>query len=328
MRTEILDLLRSADGQYVSGEEIARRLNVSRTAIWKHMQELKQAGYAIESQSRSGYRLAGKPDLLLPEEIDAALTTKTLGRTVYHFDEVDSTNNRGKTLAMQGALEGAIIVSETQGGGRGRLSRGWFSPRGKGVWFSIVLRPRFLPQEAPKCTLLAAVAIVKGIRAATGIEVGIKWPNDILYEGKKIVGILTEMSAEMDGIAYVVIGMGINVNISQDELPEEIRGTATSLSAIGGRSFRRLDVLAASLAAMEPLYERVQESGFAPVLDEWRKYAVTLGQEVNVISVDQVFSGVAMDIDDDGALLVKKPDGTLERVLAGDVSIRTKQSAR
>lgn len=327
MRTEILDLLRGAGGQYVSGEEIARRLNVSRTAIWKHVQELKQAGYAIESQSRSGYRLAGAPDLLLPEEIGAALATQTLGRTVYYFDEVDSTSNRAKALAMEGAPDGAIVVSETQGGGRGRLSRGWFSPRGKGVWFSIVLRPRFLPQEAPKCTLMAAVAIVRGIRAATGIEVGIKWPNDILYDGKKLVGILTEMSAEMDGINYVVIGMGINVNILPDELPEEIRASATSLAAAGGRSYRRLDVLTASLAAMEPLYEQVQQRGFAPVLDAWRSHAVTLGQEVNVISVDQVFSGLAVDIDSEGALLVKKPDGALERVLAGDVSIRPKQSA-
>lgn len=328
MRTKILDLLRGADGAYVSGEEIARRLDVSRTAVWKHVQELKQAGYAIESQSRSGYRLAGAPDLLLPEEIGAALTTKTLGRTVYYFDAVDSTNNKAKALAAQGAPEGAIVVAETQGGGRGRLSRGWFTPHGRGVWFSIVLRPRFLPQEAPKCTLLAAVAIAKGIRAATGIEVGIKWPNDILYAGKKLVGILTEMSAEMDGINYVVIGMGVNVNIRQEAFPEEIRATATSLAAIAGRRLRRLDVLTASLAAMEPLYERVQQEGFAPVLDEWRKYAVTLGQEVNVISVDQVFSGRAVDIDSEGALLVERADGAVERVLAGDVSIRPKQSAR
>lgn len=322
MRTKILEILRKCPDEYLSGEEISRRLEISRTAVWKHMQTLKQAGYEIEAHPRRGYRLQNRPDLLLPYEIRETLCSKILGqKEIFYFSEIESTNNEAKKQANLGCPEGTIVLAEEQKAGRGRLSRGWFSPSGKGIWLSIVLRPPFNPYDAPKCTLLAAVAVTKAIRKVVQVECGIKWPNDILYQGKKLVGILTEMSAEIDAINYVVIGMGINVNIAQQEFPEELKDIATSLSMITGQEISRLSLLNAILTELEEVYERVIQEGFTEMLDEWRKLSATLGKNVNVVGSGRDFSGLAVDIDQDGALLVKTNE-CLERVLAGDVSIR------
>jgi BirA family biotin operon repressor/biotin-[acetyl-CoA-carboxylase] ligase len=322
MRTRILELLRMCPEEYLSGEEISRQLAVSRTAIWKHMQTLKQAGYEIEAHPRQGYRLKTRPDLLLPYEIRNTLSTRMLGqKEIYYFADIESTNNEAKRQANLDCPEGSIVLSEAQNGGRGRLSRSWFSPAGKGIWLSVVLRPPFNPYDAPKCTLLAAVAVTKAIRSIAEVECGIKWPNDILYQGKKIVGILTEMSAEIDAINHIVIGMGINVNIKQQDFPVELKDIATSLSIIAGRDISRLSLLNAVLMELEQAYDKVIEEGFSGILNEWRELSVTLGQNVSVHGSGRDFSGIAVDIDKDGALLVQT-DSCLERVLAGDVSIR------
>ena len=324
MRTRILEILGQSTEEYLSGEEISRQLSVSRTAIWKQMQILKQAGYEIEAHPRRGYRLHNRPDLLLPYEIRDTLSTKRLGRgEIYYFTEIDSTNNEGKKQANLGCAEGTLILSEIQNVGRGRLSRKWFSPMTKGIWLSVVLRPPFNPYDAPKCTLMTAVAVTKAIRRMTGIECGIKWPNDILYEGKKLVGILTEMSSEVDAINHVVIGMGINVNIKEQDFPGELKNIATSLSIIAGHNISRLTLLNTVLVEIEEAYDKVIQRGFSEMLDEWRELSVTLGQKVNVVGSGNDFSGIALDIDHDGALLVQTVD-KLEKVLAGDVSIRPK----
>lgn len=324
MRKAVLNLLRSNEEGYLSGEEISRRLAVSRTAIWKHIQALKEEGYQIESHARQGYRLCSAPDLLLEAEICSRLQTETFGkRGIVHLETVDSTNNIAKQIAAKGCPEGTIVVAEEQQLGRGRLARGWFSPYGKGVWFSLILRPPFAPQDAPKCTLLAAVAVTRALRRTTGLECKIKWPNDILWQNKKLVGILTEMSAEMDAINYVVIGMGINVNIHEGDFPPELKDIAVSLAQAAGVEFSRVAVLQAVLEELEILYKEALDSGFAPVLDAWRSLSATLGQDVRVIGLKSEFEGVAKDIDEDGALLVESADG-LKRVLAGDVSIRAK----
>ena len=326
MRSQILNLLKQANNKFLSGEELAEGLNVSRTAIWKHIKALRDSGYDIESVPRSGYRLISSPDLLSVAEIKTSLPTKILGSDIKYFESVDSTNTQAKKFA-QDALDGTIIISEEQNGGRGRLSRVFFSPKYKGIWFSVILKPDFLPQEAPKCTLLAAVAIAKAIKDVTDVQVGIKWPNDILYEGKKLVGILTEMNAEMDRINYIIIGMGINVNISENDMPESIKGIATSLSQITNTHISRLTLLNRILFHLENLYTIALKEGFAPVFDEWRKYSITLNQHINVISSNETLEGVAVDIDDDGALLVNI-NGQIKRVLAGDVSIRPVQKNR
>ncbi|SDG35954.1 BirA family transcriptional regulator, biotin operon repressor / biotin-[acetyl-CoA-carboxylase] ligase [Selenomonas sp. WCT3] len=326
MRTEILDILRRAGEQYISGEEMANRLGVSRTAIWKHIRELREEGYEIVSHSRSGYSLREAPDRLLPNEIRHGLKTRCIGRDIYFKEILDSTNTWAKHLAADGALDGTIVVTEQQTGGKGRLERKFFSPAGKGIWFSVILRPPFMPQEAPKCTLMAAVAVAMAMEKF-GLEAGIKWPNDILFANRKMVGILTEMSAEMDRINYVVIGIGINVNILPKDFPEDIRDIATSLQVANhGEKIPRVKFFQVLLESMDKLYDEVLAKGFEPVMEAWRKYSITLGQEVRVIGVrdGEEYVGTAVDIDEDGALLVDAADGR-HRVLAGDVSIRPRK---
>ncbi len=319
MRSQILELLRSKHGGCISGAEIASQLGVSRTAIWKHINELKNAGYEIESKARSGYCLKECPDRMLPELITHGLDTRLLGQSVVSYEDIPSTNNEAKVLAAQGADEGTVVVSEAQSTGKGRLERSFFCPAG-GLWFSVILRPDFLPSEAPKCTLLAAIAVARAMRDL-GLEAGIKWPNDIYCQGKKLTGILTEMSAEMDRINYLVVGIGINANIPQESFPEDIQDKAGSMSALLGKDIDRISFLQSILRYMEELYVDVLKNGFAGMLDQWRKYSITLGQEINVLGVKETFAGVAEDIDQDGALLVRTEEG-LRRVLAGDVSIR------
>lgn len=323
MRERVLTMLRQHSGEFVSGEEISRVLAVSRTAIWKHIQSLRQDGYDIASHPKLGYALRHTPDRLLPEEIRWGLDTAVLGREIHYFPAISSTNNEAKRLAAADCPEGAIVVADEQRQGRGRLARGWFSPPHGGLWLSVVLRPRFTPQEAPKCTLLAAVAVARALRAETGLDVGIKWPNDIMYQGRKMVGILTEMSAEMDAINFIVLGLGINVNIPRHVFPPELAAIATSPQAELGRTFSRVALLQRVLRELEAGYFLVRQQGFDPVLALWRQLSCTLGRQVDCYAPERTFSGVAVDIDRDGALLVQG-DGFTERVVAGDVSVRNK----
>lgn len=322
MRKRILELLRNSKGIPVSGEEISKELEVSRTAIWKHIQALKNEGYEIESVPKRGYILREVPDRLFPQEILSRLQTKWLGRNICYRDSVDSSNNLAKALANEGCENGLLVVAEEQGAGKGRLSRGWISPYAKGIWFSVVLKPPFLPQEASKCTLLAAVAVVKSINKIAGVHAAIKWPNDVLLLGRKLVGILTEMNAEFGHINYVVIGTGINTNASPEDYPEEVRDLAVSVADAATEPFTRVELLCDILKNMEDLYETAVQDGFGPVFDEWRRYSCTLGQEVKVIAPDMTYFGTAEDIDEEGLLIVRREDGSKEKVVAGDVSIR------
>jgi len=331
MRGKILDLLRKSGDRYVSGEEMAEKLGVTRTAVWKHIQELRSSGYEIVSHSRNGYSLRESPDSLLASEISHGLNTELVGRLIKNFQQVDSTNNVAKQMLIKNGpggwkkLDGLVVVAESQTGGRGRLERSFFSPAGTGIWFSLVLCPPFAPQEAPKCTLLAAVAVTEAMREF-GLTPGIKWPNDIVYEGKKLVGILTEASCDIDRIKHIILGIGINANIKEEDFPEELRGKATSMEIMKGEPVPRVKFLQAVLRSLEKWYKTALEKGFTPVLEAWRKYSVTLGQEVRVIGVHDgdEFTGRAVDIDSYGALLVEK-DGEIRTVMAGDVSIRPKK---
>ena len=322
MRNSILELLRASGLEPVSGEKISEQLGVSRTAIWKHIQALKDEGYQIESVQKRGYILREAPNRLYPQEISSHLKTKWLGHSVCYEDLLPSTNNVAKSIANAGCENGLLVIAEEQGAGKGRLSRGWVSPHANGIWFSVVLKPPFLPQEASKCTLLAAVAVVKAVNKIQGVNAAIKWPNDILLNGRKLVGILTEMNAEFGHINYVVIGTGINTHGEPEDYPEDVRDIAISIADVATEPFTRVELLADILKNMEDLYELACEQGFAPVLEEWRKYSCTLGQEVKVIAPDMTYYGTAIDIDEEGLLIVKKTDGELEKVVAGDVSIR------
>ena len=320
MRNEILDYFRKADGNFVSGQQISKDLHVSRTAIWKHINVLKERGYIFESSTRKGYRLIYAPNLLTPLEIDSALHTETFGRHVVYLESTQSTYEEAKKIAREGAEEGTIVVAEEQITGHGRLARGFYSPFAKGIWFSLILRPKFFPMEASKCTLLAAVGVCRGIRRMGLADAGIKWPNDILVHGKKLVGILTLMSASMEKIDYIIMGIGINTGIKKNEFPEDFREGATSFLN-EGINVSRKDLLAAILGELEKEYSIAQDEGFDKVLDDWRALSVTLGQEVRVIFGDDSYTGKAVDIDRDGCLLVNT-GSEVKRVIAGDVSIR------
>ena len=320
MRNEILDYFRKADGNFVSGQQISKDLHVSRTAIWKHINVLKERGYIFESSTRKGDRLIYAPNLLTPLEIDSALHTETFGRHVVYLESTQSTNEEAKKIAREGAEEGTIVVAEEQITGHGRLARGFYSPFAKGIWFSLILRPKFFPMEASKCTLLAAVGVCRGIRRMGLADAGIKWPNDILVHGKKLVGILTLMSASMEKIDYIIMGIGINTGIKKNEFPEDFREGATSFLN-EGINVSRKDLLAAILGELEKEYSIAQDEGFDKVLDDWRALSVTLGQEVRVIFGDDSYTGKAVDIDRDGCLLVNT-GSEVKRVIAGDVSIR------
>lgn len=321
MRDEILELLRSRRNDFVSGQAMSETCHVSRTAIWKHIEILRKRGYVIESSTKKGYRLLDEPDVVSADEMKKVLKTQYMGHRYVYMDRVESTNTIAKSIAFQGAEEGTIVCAEEQADGRGRLNRGWYSPYSKGLWFSLILRPNFLPQEAPKCTLMAAVALTKAFHRLGLTSAQIKWPNDILVGNKKLVGILTEMNGSMEEISYIVMGIGINLLTLKEELPEEIKDVATSFAIEGVQVDRRV-AFNEILLALEEQYEKVKIEGFDSTLEEWKTMAVTLGKEVTVKAPGGNFFGVAKDIDMDGNLLIEREDGRLERVIAGDVSIR------
>lgn len=322
MRKTIVELLKNAGGGFISGESIAGELGISRTAVWKHIQKLRENGYEILSRERHGYKLKDAPDLLLPSEIQIGLDTQTIGKEMHYQPSVDSTNRLAKKLAYHGAADGAIVVAEEQTGGKGRLDRNFYSPRGKGIWFSVILRPNLLPKDAPKCTLMAAVAIAEAMKRFN-LKAEIKWPNDIMFDGRKLVGILTEMTGEIGKINYVVIGVGINVNISRAEFPDELRDIAASLSEISGYEISRVKFFRAVLEEFDKLYREVNAAGFDKIIQRWKEYNITLGKNIRVISAidGKSFTGKAVDLNADGALVVETETGR-RSVYAGDVSIR------
>lgn len=322
MKETILRLLKERRPEYVSGEEICRSLNVSRTAVWKHIQALREKGYEIEARSRAGYMLTGIPDRLFPEEIGDGLATRFLGRTVYYCDSVSSTNNLAKELAGQGAADGTLVVAEEQTGGKGRLGRQWCSAKYKGSFFSFILFPPLMPQEANMVTLITAVAMASAVRDETGVAAGIKWPNDLLVNGKKICGILTELSAEMERINYMVVGVGLNVNQEKNDFPEEVSASATSLKDQTGSNISRVKLVQAFLLEFEKWYLLALENGFAPVLARWKEMSVSLNCPVRIHNPNSSWDGWAEDIDSDGALLLRLPGGEIKRVISGEVSLR------
>ena len=321
MKKKILTMLRNAGKNFVSGENIAEVLEVSRTAIWKHIQILRKKGYKITSSERLGYKLDETPDLLLPEIIQYDLQTKIIAADsqIFYKSSIDSTNELAKRLAYHGAPEGTIVVAEEQTGGKGRLERSFFSPKEKGIWFSVILRPQCTPKDAPKFTLMAAVAVARAMERFN-LRAEIKWPNDILYDGRKLVGILTEMSAEIGCVNYIVVGIGINVNVRREEFPADIREIATSLSEMAGENLNRAEFLRALLEEFDKLYIF---SNFEEIFKLWRQYNITLGKKVTVFSAEsgEIFTGTAIDIDAEGALIVET-GGERKIVYAGDVSIR------
>ena len=307
-----------AAGDYVSGEAISRELGISRTAVWKRIAQLKEEGWQIEAAGRKGYCLKAG-DSLDPRLWIGSLTTRTMGRgTIFYQEEVGSTNVEAKRLALEGAPSGSVCLCERQTAGKGRLGRTWVSEPGVGLWQSVLVRPRLEPKDAPLVTFCAALAMARALNETTGLAVRVKWPNDIILEGKKLCGILLEVSGDMDHIESIVIGIGTNVR--RGAYPDELAERATCIEEHTVPPLRR-QILTRYLQALEDSLEALERDGLAGISESYRALSCTLGRRVHVIgSVDLV--GVAEDIDETGALLVRTDDGELHRVLSGDVSVR------
>jgi len=314
----ILFALKNAEKKYVSGEDLARKLSLSRSAVWKHVSVLKREGYEIESSSRLGYLLKSSPDLMLPSELRYKLETKAFGRAIHYFKEIESTNTKAKELAYAGASEGTLVIAERQTGGRGRREREWFSPYG-GICFSLILRPQISPLEISRITLLAGVSAVQAIEKISGFESEIKWPNDVLVNGKKVVGILTEMETEADTIHFVVLGIGINANIEAADFPQGLRESATSLRIILGKKVDRRQLAGYLLKKLEDNYNQLENNNFSDILRSWKRSSAILGFRVRVETVGRAIEGKAVDVNDQGALIVETDSGATETIWSGDV---------
>lgn len=316
VKERVLKILKNKFREFVSGEDMAWEMGISRTAIWKHVKELQEEGYTVESSSRKGYRLVGVPDLLFPPALRKGLEGCLVGSQIEYLKEIPSTNDHAKELAKQGAPEGTVVISEVQVEGKGRMDRDWISPKG-GLWMSVILRPQLAPNEAQGITLLVGVALARVLNRSY-VGCSIKWPNDIYVGGKKVAGILTEMEAEMDGINYVVVGMGVNVNFSVDALPKDLQEGATTIMDEKGEMVHRTDMARDILRELDKVYADFNSGLLPELLGEWKELSSTIGQRVKVLTRKEPIVGEAVAISKEGALIVEKDDGTMEKVIAGE----------
>ena len=320
MRELILETLRRE--KHISGEEIGKQFKISRTAVWKHVNELRKMGYEIRSSPKIGYTFKKSPDLLLPEEIEHGLKTKFIGKHVVHYDTAFSTQDIAAEMARGGATEGTLVIAETQENGRGRKGRSWVSfPKG-GIYLSLILKPNLMPSQVVQIPLIAGVAMTKAIRETVSLKPMIKWPNDIIIGKKKVGGILTEMSSEIDGVNYVVLGVGLNVNMPTSVFSEDIFDIATSLIFECGKNTSRTKLVQGFLCEFELIYTKFLVHGFGSVRDEWKELNNTIGSQVKISGNGKDIEGEAIDIDADGFLLVRKDNGNISRIISGDVSLR------
>lgn len=319
MRDKIIEIILNNKNEFISGEDLSKKLGISRAAIWKHIKILKEEGYDIESVNRKGYRLSQSPsDLLTYKNINHELNTKVMGNRIIHFDTLESTNDYAKQVASDES-EGTVIISEEQTKGKGRLGRQWHSKSGEGVWMSIILKPEILPYKAPFLTLIAGASIAKALNDL-GVETSIKWPNDVILNGKKISGILTELSAEIERVNYVVLGIGMNVKTI--EFSPEISDIATSLYK-EGYNISRVDIVRAILREFENLYfEYVNNNSKEKTLDICRKYSAVIGKDIYTIKGEERELVKCIGINEDGNLVVETKDKNIKEIMSGEVSIR------
>lgn len=331
MKAEILKLLREAD-DYVSGQYISDRLGVSRTAVWKAVRQLQEEGYQVEAVRNRGYHIVDSPDVMTKQELNSLMKTKWAGRNIIYYDVTDSTNLRIRQAGDAGAPHGILAVADQQTAGRGRRGRSWESPAGSSIYMSVLLRPDISPSKASVLTLVMACSVAEGIKknladrrghsfAGKIPHIQIKWPNDIIINGKKLAGILTEMSAQIDYINYVTVGVGINVNMA--EFPEEISRIATSLRLECGCMVRRAPVIAAVMERLEANYESfLQTEDLTGLMDRYTAMLVNRGRDVQVIGGKETYRAHALGISPCGELIVRREDGTEEKINAGEVSVR------
>ena len=323
MKEKIIKALKQNTNKHISGEQLSELLGVSRTAVWKWINQLKAEGYVIESQTKLGYRLVKSPETLFSYEIAPFMNTKLIGKYMMYFDTLDSTNNEAKRLAEMGFENGTVLIADEQQAGRGRLGRNWVSPKGKGIWLTIMLKPQIAPKDASKMTIIAALAVLRAIGSICKAAPQIKWPNDIVLNGKKICGILTEMNAEMDEIHYLIVGIGINANLDEADFDETLLDKATSLKIENNNEVNRKALIANILNEFETLYmDFIKEANIEKFFEEYRKVSATIGKQVKIIDRKGETIGFAENLNIEGQLMVRKEDGTLIEVSSGEVSVR------
>lgn len=321
MKDKILSLLKKNNFDYVSGEMISKELNITRSAIWKYMKALKEDGYKIDSVTNKGYLLLSSPDVITYGEICNSLTTKYIGRNYNYFSTIDSTSTKAKDLASKNYPEGTTIISELQTCGRGRMGRTWVSPSGKGLFFSIILRPNVDPYSVGILTFVAAAAIHKSLKSFN-IDTTIKWPNDIYLDNKKVCGILTELNCELSSVNYVVLGIGLNVNTTLEDYPSDIQTVATSLKIHCGQNISRQLLLASILNNFEDLYEKYKNNDITEALSICRNYSNVIGKEIYLINKNSHEKVLAKNINDDGSLLVIDANNKERTIYSGEISVR------
>lgn len=324
LKTNVLRILLDSDS-YVSGQKMCSDFGVTRSAVWKAIESLRGEGFSIESRTNQGYKLKSIPDVLTEETIRPYVSVDKLGREIICLNNVDSTNNYLKKLAAEGAPEGIVVIADCQVSGRGRIGRSFWSPPGKGVYLSVLLRPKFEPSQLIGITSMTAIAICEAIEAASGIEAGIKWVNDIIAGEKKICGILTEMSIESESgqVQYMVVGMGVNVHHSREDFPDEVLGKATSLAMLGADGVSRPRLAAEMINSMNNIFDTLPNPG-EKLWEKYRQRSVTIGRQVKIIKGDTERDAFAEDIKAGGELIVRYPDGTRSTLTHGEVSVRGK----
>ncbi len=318
-KDKILNLLRATKTGFLSGEELARKCGISRTMVWKHIKSLERDGFGIKAVPSQGYRITSVPDILRKADIKQGLKIRVVGKELILLSEVVSTNTIAQEMAMRGAPEGTVVIAETQTSGKGRLGRKWISPKGN-LYLSVILRPDIAMHKAPLITLMGAVAVVSTIRQQCMLESRIKWPNDVLLGGRKVCGLLSEMSAEQDRIRYLVLGIGVNVNMELRALPADVEAISTTLAKEAEKKIDRTLLLRHLLRELDRWYALFLANE-QDVLKEWMSLNMTVGSRVQVSGAGRVIEGLAQQIDSEGRLIIRQDDGLIQAVAAGDVTI-------
>ena len=316
---KVLEILERADAP-LSGEIISNELRITRSAVWKHINELRMMGYDISSSQKEGYRLTRTSSKLLPYEIHKRLRTQFVGKKIRYLENTPSTIWVGKQICSEGDVEkmhGMVIIAEEQTGGIGRMGRAWISPSG-GIWITIVLKPHIPIDRVFMITMAGSVALARAIRKEFDLGALIKWPNDIFIGNKKVAGLLLELAAEADAVHYCLLGMGIDVNVQLDQFSPALQKEITSISAEVGHEVDRAAFLARILKEFESHYLLIESGEYDTIIREWKSLSCTLDRRVEIRTLKNSFEGEAVDIDEFGALIIRKDNGKLERVIAGD----------
>lgn len=322
MKDEILARFLNANGEPISGQALADEFQVSRTAIWKHMQTLKEEGYEFETIKKRGYKLLSVPDKVDMGQLQQFLTTERYGRQVHYYDTVESTQLVAHELVRSGAPDGTVVIAEHQTAGRGRMMREWESSEGKGIWMTVIIRPNVAPHQAPQFTLVTAVSIVQAMKACfNNFTPEIKWPNDILVNGKKTTGILTEMVAEADRIQALLIGIGINVNQQPEDFPDELQNIATSIAIEEGEQIERVHFVANVLDFLEHYSDHYVKNGFGMIKTLWEQSSGTIGKQVKATTLREVVEGEAISITESGVLEIRQANGEIKSVYSADIEL-------